>query len=267
MKLDTPKVNKFKGGNKRFIRSGNSTLNRNYESRSNQGPKSYKISSILDIPPHLTSKRTKKREEDGPTPRREKLMEYLKASKNPFNAHQIMSNRNSNNNNFQEVFKKNRRENERKTKPGTGSRGDYVNQEIYKNPSFLTEESSNYQETPKKVKKHQENKTPYSTYLDHLNNMNKNSKNQLSTIDTRDQRTLPLKDEWLPGAIRCCERKHLKTEGGKVKQSILKVFDFEDGRKEIVEWNIQEVISKEEEEEDEVDILQRHLDAGKKIII
>lgn len=49
-------------------------------------------------------------------------------------------------------------------------------------------------------------------------------------------------DEWLPGAIRCKERKHTRFEGNKRIQTLKRVFTMKDGSIEVIEDRIIEKI-------------------------
>jgi hypothetical protein len=50
-------------------------------------------------------------------------------------------------------------------------------------------------------------------------------------------------DDWLPGAIRCKERKHTKFQGNRRIQTIKRIFTMKDGSVEILEDRIIERMS------------------------
>ena len=50
-------------------------------------------------------------------------------------------------------------------------------------------------------------------------------------------------EDWLPGAVKCKERKHTKFEGGMKIQTIKRIFTMKDGSVEIVEDRLIERMS------------------------
>ena len=49
-------------------------------------------------------------------------------------------------------------------------------------------------------------------------------------------------DEWLPGAVRCKEKKHSKIVGDMKVVRVVKIFTMKDGSTEIIENTIKELI-------------------------
>ena len=112
-----------------------------------------------------------------------------------------------------------------------------------------------------------EKKSAYDAYLSHLcllsNNNTKQSSESLEQTKEISPRKKPkqkkiqksqkmdyaqnlpnIEEEWLEGAVRCYQRKHFKTQGSQVIQKTLKIFEMEDGSKEVVEWSIMEKMNK-----------------------
>lgn len=251
--------------NSRFIKSAYNALSKdNFEKEireNKQRENIFKISSLLHAPEHLTTGKNSSHHRDKRNSNifgRKKLKEYFKATENPFKAKKIFSQR------ARDKLHPYKNYDSRRTKPETGSRRHFPDPDFEsRKPSFksnrrrsvVTDSTGKTQNASPKKKKMK----AYENYLGHISRMkNGTKKSEYSTnntvsktpIDSLDQ----VKNEWLPGAIRCCERKHVKKDGDKIKQSILKIFDFKDGSKEIVEWSIQEVI-----EDNDSDILNKHL--------
>ena len=49
-------------------------------------------------------------------------------------------------------------------------------------------------------------------------------------------------DEWLPGAVKCKEKKHSKIEGNMKIVRVVKIFTMKDGSTEIIENTFKELI-------------------------
>ena len=99
-------------------------------------------------------------------------------------------------------------------------------------------------------------RSPYEAYLNHLNRIpqirqtesdaykktrSPESNKNLSSMAISD---IDFESEWLPGAKKCYERSHIKKNGDAVLQNVVRIFEMDDGSKEVVEWNVKEILQK-----------------------